>query len=137
MVSKARLDLPEPESPVTTTSLSRGISTDMFLRLCTRAPRTSMLVRAGDLAASLRFALEIIGRFSHVNECQLLHQHVASFGELHGGRDLVDESLVRQILTRGGYAIYIEVPFEVGLNLSCRPRFAHFLQMFEHRTEQR
>src|SRR5262245_36319801 len=46
MVSNARLDLPEPESPVTTMSLSRGISTEMFLRLCTRAPWTATVVRA-------------------------------------------------------------------------------------------
>src|SRR5687767_5134205 len=46
MVSKARLDLPDPERPVTTISRSRGISTEMFLRLCTRAPWTAMVVRA-------------------------------------------------------------------------------------------
>src|SRR5215470_15433126 len=40
MVSKASEDLPDPESPVITTSLSRGISTSMFFRLCSRAPRT-------------------------------------------------------------------------------------------------
>ena len=39
MVSKASEDLPEPERPVNTTSLSRGISTSMSLRLCSRAPR--------------------------------------------------------------------------------------------------
>src|SRR3990172_12235308 len=38
MVSKAREDLPEPDSPVITTSLSRGISRSMFLRLCWRQP---------------------------------------------------------------------------------------------------
>src|SRR5438067_13837625 len=38
MVSKAREDLPEPLSPVMTTSLSRGISSVRFLRLCSRAP---------------------------------------------------------------------------------------------------
>src|SRR5438552_2791291 len=38
MVSKARDDFPEPDSPVRTISLSRGISTSMFLRLCSRAP---------------------------------------------------------------------------------------------------
>ena len=37
-MSKASDDLPEPESPVTTMSLSRGISTSMFFRLFTRAP---------------------------------------------------------------------------------------------------
>src|SRR4051812_12192427 len=40
MVSKARDDLPEPDRPVMTTSLSRGRSTSIFLRLWTRAPRT-------------------------------------------------------------------------------------------------
>src|SRR5438552_5682832 len=39
MVSKASDDLPEPESPVKTTSLSRGMESVMFLRLCSRAPR--------------------------------------------------------------------------------------------------
>ena len=34
--------LPEPETPVMTTSLSRGMSTSMFLRLCSRAPLTTM-----------------------------------------------------------------------------------------------
>src|SRR2546426_8149933 len=99
MVSKARLDLPEPERPVTTMSLSRGISTDMFLRLCTRAPRTATVVRRwgrpssfvvclASLAASL---LELIRHFSHVDERQLLHQDVALLRELHGRRDLADE----------------------------------------------
>src|SRR5208283_869624 len=40
MVSKAREDLPEPLTPVTTVRASWGISTVMFLRLWTRAPRT-------------------------------------------------------------------------------------------------
>src|ERR1700722_10475756 len=42
MVSKASEDLPEPDSPVNTTSRSRGISRSTFLRLCSRAPRTAM-----------------------------------------------------------------------------------------------
>src|SRR5689334_14180129 len=42
MVSKASEDLPEPDRPVITTSLWRGISTSTFLRLCTRAPRTEI-----------------------------------------------------------------------------------------------
>src|SRR5579864_3158885 len=40
MVSKASEDLPDPDSPVMTTSLSRGIETSTFFRLCSRAPRT-------------------------------------------------------------------------------------------------
>ncbi len=47
MVSNASELLPEPESPVKTTRLSRGISTLMFLRLCSRAPRIFDLVVLG------------------------------------------------------------------------------------------
>src|SRR5664279_5358578 len=54
MVSKASEDLPEPDSPVNTTSLSRGISTSTFLRLCSRAPR---IVIARVAALCWRFAL--------------------------------------------------------------------------------
>src|ERR1700722_9564463 len=43
MVSKASEDFPEPERPVNTTSLSRGMVRSTFLRLCSRAPRTTML----------------------------------------------------------------------------------------------
>src|SRR5882672_11079299 len=38
MVSNASDDLPLPLKPVITTSLSRGISSVRFLRLCSRAP---------------------------------------------------------------------------------------------------
>src|SRR5579864_4257858 len=41
MVSNAREDLPEPDRPVNTISLSRGRSTETFWRLCSRAPRTT------------------------------------------------------------------------------------------------
>src|ERR1700722_16972316 len=43
MVSKAKEDLPDPERPVKTTNWSRGISTERFLRLWTRAPWTRMV----------------------------------------------------------------------------------------------
>ena len=42
MVSKARLDFPDPETPVTTVMALWGISKLMFFRLCTRAPETTM-----------------------------------------------------------------------------------------------
>jgi hypothetical protein len=42
MVSKASEDLPLPESPATTTMTSRGSETVMSLRLCSRAPRTTI-----------------------------------------------------------------------------------------------
>src|SRR3990172_8421955 len=44
MVSKASDDLPDPETPVITVSVFRGISRLMFLRLCSRAPRMTMCV---------------------------------------------------------------------------------------------
>src|SRR3712207_6791795 len=44
MVSNARLDLPEPDRPVITVSVSRGISTLTSFRLCSRAPRTLIWV---------------------------------------------------------------------------------------------
>src|SRR3954451_5228835 len=42
MVSNASEDLPEPDSPVMTTKESRGSSTVTSLRLCSRAPVTTM-----------------------------------------------------------------------------------------------
>src|ERR1700722_3535750 len=41
IVSKAREDLPEPDKPVKTISLSRGRSSETSRRLCSRAPRTT------------------------------------------------------------------------------------------------
>src|SRR5579859_3209533 len=49
MVSKASEDLPEPLRPVITVRVLRGISTEMFFRLCWRAPRTVILLIAMDL----------------------------------------------------------------------------------------
>src|ERR1700753_1346324 len=47
MVSKARLDLPEPDSPVITIRASRGSSTETSLRLCSRAPEMTILSETG------------------------------------------------------------------------------------------
>jgi hypothetical protein len=43
MVSNASDDFPDPDRPVKTISLSRGSSSDRFLRLCSRAPRMRMV----------------------------------------------------------------------------------------------
>src|SRR3990167_8894988 len=43
IVSNAREDFPLPESPVKTTILLRGISTEIFFRLCVRAPLMTIL----------------------------------------------------------------------------------------------
>jgi hypothetical protein len=47
MVSKARDDLPDPLTPVMTISRLCGSVTSMFLRLCVRAPRTTIGLRVG------------------------------------------------------------------------------------------
>src|SRR5512147_1539851 len=39
-MSNPRVDFPEPDTPVNTTNLSLGIVRLIFLRLCSRAPRT-------------------------------------------------------------------------------------------------
>src|ERR1019366_2218069 len=113
MVSKARLLLPEPDSPVTTISLSRGISTETFFRLCTRAPCTAMVVRAPALA----ILLEVIRRLPQVHERQFLHHHVAHLRQLNRRGGLADESPVGQVLARRGHAFHVEISLEVGLDL--------------------
>src|SRR4051794_18736927 len=112
MVSKARLDLPEPDSPVITIRLSRGSSRDTFLRLWTRAPCTPMVVRA--VIAGLRLAG--IGGPHGIEECQLLHVHIAPPGQAHGQRRLSKQSLVCQVLAGAGHALDAEVAAEVVLD---------------------
>src|SRR5216110_3317224 len=101
MVSKARLDLPEPDRPVTTISLSLGSSRETFLRLCTRAPCTAMVVRA--VAGAVRSRERLAGTapfflLVHVEKCQLLDRHVAPAGELHGGGGLAGQAQLGQVL---------------------------------------
>src|SRR5215217_5800632 len=40
-MSLTRVDFPDPDTPLTQTKQPRGSSTSMFLRLCSRAPRTT------------------------------------------------------------------------------------------------
>src|SRR3954447_13313949 len=47
MVSKASDDLPEPDSPVKTMSWSRGSSRSTLRRLCSRAPRITIVLLDG------------------------------------------------------------------------------------------
>src|SRR2546427_1804906 len=95
MVSNARLDFPEPERPVTTISRSRGISSEMFFRLCTRAPFTAMVVRAAAFGAGRRSRLAAISpRLSRQREERELPDFGAALpGELDGGRGLSDEAV--------------------------------------------
>src|SRR5262245_45774064 len=137
MVSKARLDLPEPESPVTTMSLSRGISTEMFLRLWTRAPCTAMVVRAeARRGPRLAVGLEAIRSFPEVEEGQLLHFDVAPPGELHRHGGLADGPLVGQLSAARGDAADVEISPEVVLELGACPRLADLAEVIDHRPEQ-
>src|SRR5262245_32546622 len=136
MVSKARLDLPEPERPVTTISLSRGISTEMFLRLWTRAPCTAMVVLAAP-RTGLAIGLELIRNLSEVNKCQLFDHNVAGLGEADGRRRLADESAIGKVLAGCRHTFDIEIPLEVGFELGRGPGFAGFAQVVEHEGEER
>src|SRR5262249_2630866 len=143
MVSNARLDLPEPESPVTTTRRSRGISSEMFLRLCTRAPCTATVVRGAAAGAPpppapgpvpcrdsggaeaaaflpVRFAaLEAIVWFPRVEEGEFLHRGGARLREADGHPRLAEEPLVGQVLAGRRHAADVEIPFEVALDLGA------------------
>src|SRR5581483_7761372 len=130
MVSNARLDLPDPDRPVTTTSLSRGISTEMPLRLCTRAPCTATVVRA----AGLR--LELIARLGEVDERELFDARRALLREARRHRRLADQPLVGEVLARGGHSADAEVSREVILDLPARPRLADVAEMLDDRREQ-
>src|SRR6185312_2798541 len=95
MVSKARLDLPEPESPVITTSRSRGRSRSMFLRLCSRAPRIEMnLPGAG---AGLRSA---IARIVQRGIAALAAAQTYALGRPKQGGGAACPAFPRRLLTR-------------------------------------
>src|SRR5690242_19138977 len=102
MVSNASDDLPEPDSPVMTTSRSRGISRLMFLRLCSRAPRISSVVRKPPLALPPFFdvagnvfarrvsvASAMVFAVSVVIERQFVHRHRTALGQANGRGELL------------------------------------------------
>src|SRR5580765_7101463 len=108
MVSNARLDLPDPERPVTTTRLSRGISTETFLRLWTRAPWTATVVRSAGRrdrgVGSLR-----IRQLRGEEKRELMNVDGAPPGEPRGNRRLTDQAAVREVLAGGDRTTDIEV----------------------------
>src|SRR6187549_666050 len=93
-VSKASDDFPDPLTPVTTMSLSRGISTSTFFRLFSRAPRISIVVRISASSAcveeirglfnALETALRQLERRRHLLEQAFLLEPFASRGEVPG-----------------------------------------------------
>src|SRR5215472_15027386 len=112
MVSKARLDLPEPERPVTTMRRSRGNSSDTFLRLCTRAPCTAMVVRAAGLAEA-GLALPGIGQTLSAEERQFVDGDVAAFRQPDWERRFADDPLVGEVFAGAADALDAEVALEV------------------------
>ena len=69
MVSKAKLDLPEPDNPVKTTSEFLGISIEIFFRLCSLAPLTirwSLIIRPSPFRA-----IRVLIHESHLANAQL------------------------------------------------------------------
>src|SRR5262245_21484951 len=121
MVSNARLDLPEPDRPVTTIKLSRGISTETFLRLCTRAPCTAIVVRA---AFGALLSLVMLWSRGDIEERELLHFDVALLGQPNRNRGLADQSAIRQVLTHRRHALDLEVALEVILDVPAGSGFA-------------
>src|SRR5437660_3861078 len=117
-------------------SLSRGISSDTSFRLCTRAPRTAIVVRATVLGAALARVLPFIGRFSQVEKRQLLDVDVALLRQPDGRRGLADEALVGEVLAGRGHAAQAEIPLEMVLDLRAGPGLAHLTQVFEYRFKQ-
>src|SRR3954469_17788447 len=107
MVSNARLDLPEPERPVTTIRRSRGNSSVTFLRLWTRAPCTAMVVRAAGLGAVLALA--------GIEEGELLDIDVAALSKPNGQRDIGEDPLIGEVFAGGGPPAETEVALEVVL----------------------
>ena len=144
MVSKARLDLPEPDRPVTTTRLSRGISTrDVLEVVDARALDGDRRARGGSLASSRRrtrrHGVASAARSTRqVDERQLLHVDVAPLRQPHRRSTTLP---ISPWSARYSHAVVtladVEVPLEVILDLAARARFAGLAQVVDDRREQR
>src|SRR5579863_103939 len=85
-MSKARLDFPEPESPVTTLRVLRGISTEMFFRLCWRAPRTVIRSITSLVPIAANFDTKVIFHARRGQEARQAGPRQTDFVELGGVR---------------------------------------------------
>src|SRR5690242_19233575 len=130
MVSKARLDLPEPERPVTTIRRSRGISREMFLRLWTRAPWTAMVVRAA--------GLPVIGWWLQrdVVKGEFLHLDVAVPGEADGSLGFAKEAFVGEVFAGGDHVSDAHIAAEVVADFGGGAGFADFTEMVDDWSEE-
>src|SRR5258705_1582280 len=104
MVSKASEDLPEPESPVTTVRVLRGMLTSRLRRLCWRAPRTVMCVMPMEVvwrcsAKSLEYGIVLGKRYGRVSA-------EIPGGQLQCGKDVSERVIgihVRVIVNADGF----------------------------------
>src|SRR5262245_22323155 len=104
-------------------SWSRGISSEMFFRLWTRAPCTAIVERA-----SIFLALELIGRLSEINEGELLHLDIAALCQLCRNRRFSNHPTICKKLAGRRYPSDAEVPLEIMFDVARRSRFADFPQ---------
>src|SRR5262245_28359328 len=95
-------------------SLSRGISSEMFFRLWTRAPCTAIVERASIFfAIAAGFNLELIRWLSEINECEFLHLDVAALCQLCCNRRFSNQPAICKKLAGRRYSSDAEVPLEI------------------------
>src|SRR5712692_1745023 len=116
MVSKASDDFPEPDSPVKTTSLSRGMVRSMSFRLCSRAPLMTISVCCPSLLAMTGF-FSAMDASPHPAGLWL-----APHARLRGGRRRQRVAILHRIATQGNEAV---AQFRRALELQVAGRFLH------------
>src|SRR6266581_5626960 len=138
MVSKASEDFPEPLTPVTTVMALCGISTLIFLRLWTRAPRTRMDSCSGR-TSEVAWVISLVAKgkprqrvWSPLPKLQIIRPpskrgkrpHLCGIAKansrLLGEGDLADSAFHFQVNGRGRFSISI-----VGVGVSIVLQTAH------------
>src|ERR1700704_648777 len=126
MVSKASDDFPEPDSPVKTTSLSRGMVRSMSFRLCSRAPLITIAVCCPTgLGVSLpRWGRIGVGAFLSATDAS---PHPAGLWlapgpRLRGGRRRQGAAILHGVATQGNQPV---AQFRRPLELQVAGRLLH------------
>src|ERR1019366_7843157 len=119
ITSWTSVDLPEPETPVTTTIMPSGIATSMFFRLCTRAPQ-KRITRRGDL----EFAPQVAGG-----------ERVVALGHQRGQRAFKND--VPTVLARAGTQVHDVVggAHHIGIVLHHHDGVAQLAQFLQDADE--
>src|SRR5215510_15548338 len=121
-----------------TTRLSRGISTEMFFRLCTRVPCTAIVVRTPlvpTACAGRMSALLAIDPTWH-EERELLQRRRAALGGANRRGRLDDQVAIGEIFAGRRDALDSEVAREVVLDVARRSDLAGIAKVVEHGREQ-